>query len=188
MNSSDHELMHRWRTGDAAAFALLVRRWEDRLGLFVARLLGSRADVEDVCQEVFIRVLGARERYRSQGSFSTWLYRIALNVARDNRRRQKRQGPQALSLEHEVASPAHAPDAMLAQREAGELIDRALAAIPPDLREVLVLKHFGKLSFAETAAVLDLPVSTVKSRVQAALNQLRGELRRRGLGQQELEP
>lgn len=187
MNPTDHELMHHWRQGDAVAFAELVRRWEDRLGLFVARLLGPRADVEDLCQEVFIRVLGARDRYRSQGAFSTWLYRIALNVARDSRRRQKRRGFTQSLEGHDVASPSPGPDVALGRREVGQLVDEALDALPTDLREVLVLKHFGKLTFAETAAVLGLPTSTVKSRMQAALVRLRGELRRGGLDEQELE-
>jgi len=187
MNPTDHDLMHHWRQGDAVAFAELVRRWEDRLGLFVTRLLGPRADVDDLCQEVFIRVLGARERYRSEGSFSTWLYRIALNVARDSRRRQKRRGVTQSLAGHDVASPSAGPDEDLGRREVGRLVDEALDTLTTELREVLVLKHFGKLTFAETATVLGLPASTVKSRMQAALVRLRSELRRRGLHGEELE-
>jgi RNA polymerase sigma-70 factor, ECF subfamily len=181
MNPTDHELMHHWRQGDAVAFALLVRRWEDRLGLFVARLLGPRADVDDLCQEVFIRVLGARERYRGEGSFSTWLYRIALNVARDSRRRLSRRGVTQSLGGHDVASLSPGPDVALSRREKGQLVDESLDALTTELREVLVLKHFGELTFAETATVLGLPLSTVKSRMRAALERLGGELRRRGV-------
>jgi RNA polymerase sigma-70 factor (ECF subfamily) len=186
MTTTDHELMELSRQGNAAAFAELVRRWEDRIGAFVARLIGVGPEVEDVCQEVFVRVLVARERYRPDGAFSTWLYRIALNASRDSKRRAKLRAMQPLD---DVEPSARTPtaDQVAGARELERLVEAALDALAPELSEVLVLKHFGKLSFAETADVLGLPVSTVKSRMQQALDKLRGELRRRGVGERELE-
>lgn len=187
MTHSDHELMHRSRLGDAAAFDELVRRWESPIGRVVGRLLGTRAEVEDVCQEVFLRVLRAKDRYQESGAFSTWLYRIALNLARDTLRRRKRWSWLSLA-EVEVESPAAGASESIDRRELGQQVELALAALPDKLREVLVLKHFGQLTFAEIAIVTALPTSTVKSRVQNALERLRGELSRRGIDEQDLPP
>ncbi|MBI2825614.1 MAG: sigma-70 family RNA polymerase sigma factor [Planctomycetia bacterium] len=180
LDTSDHELMRRCRNGDAWAFEALVRRWQAPVGRMVSHLLGPAAEVDDLCQEVFVRILRARERYRPSHSFSTWLYRITLNVARDSRRRQERRPSQSL-VSHDARSPAPTPAEALARDELADTVAAAVAALPDELREVLVLKHFGRLSFSEVALATGLPLSTAKSRVQAALKQLRGELRRRGI-------
>jgi RNA polymerase sigma-70 factor (ECF subfamily) len=182
--ATDHDLMRRCRQGDAAAFELLVRRWQQPVGRIVSQLLGPRADVDDLCQEVFVRVLRARERYRPSHAFSTWMYRIALNVARDSRRRDARRPQQPLA-DHDVSSPAPLPADALVQHETADSVAAAVAALPESLREVLVLKHFGRLSFSEVAVATGLSLGTVKSRMQAAMKQLRGELRRRGLTDSE---
>jgi RNA polymerase sigma-70 factor (ECF subfamily) len=178
--ATDHDLMCRYRQGDAAAFELLVRRWQEPVGRIVSHLLGPRADVEDLCQEVFIRVLRARERYRPSYAFSTWMYRIALNVARDSRRRDSRRPHQPLA-DYDATSPAPRPADALARNETTDAVADAVAGLPAPLRDVLVLKHFGGLSFSEVAIATGLPLGTVKSRMLAALKHLRGELRRRGV-------
>ena len=178
--ATDHDLMHRTQCGDAVAFEELVRRWQHPVGRMVGHLLGPRADIDDLCQEVFLRVLRARERYHATYAFSTWVYRIALNVARDSRRREVRHPRESLG-ETDVASSASPPDAALAQHETAALVAAAVASLPDPLREVLVLKHFGKLSFNEVAVAAGLPLGTVKSRMQAAMKRLILELRRRGV-------
>jgi RNA polymerase sigma-70 factor (ECF subfamily) len=185
MTLSDHELMHRSRLGDPTAFDELVRRWENPIGRVVARLLGTGSEVEDVCQEVFLRVLRAKDRYQESGAFSTWLYRIALNLARDTLRRRKRWSWLPLA-DQELKSPAPPAAHDFDRRELGRQVELALAALPEPLREVLVLKHFGQLTLAEIALVAGLPTSTIKSRVQTALERLRSELARRGIDEQDL--
>src|SRR5436190_18269759 len=91
MGHDDPDLIQRWQRGDAPAFEALVRRWQTPVARFLARLVGRPDLVQDLCQEVFLRVHLARGRYRTDGAFSTWLYRIALNVARDALRRHRRQ-------------------------------------------------------------------------------------------------
>jgi RNA polymerase sigma factor (sigma-70 family) len=179
-DSNDHDLMSRCRQGDAVAFEEIVRRWEQPLGRMVGHLAGPGADVDDLCQEVFVRILRARERYRPSHSFSTWVYRIALNVARDNRRREVRRAQQALHA-HDQASAAPSPADAIEAQETAQIVDAAVRALPDALREVLVLKHFGKLSFVEVAEATDVPLGTVKSRMAVALRELRKELQRRGL-------
>jgi RNA polymerase sigma-70 factor (ECF subfamily) len=188
MAESDHELMQRCRRGDPAAFELLVRRWESSVMRIVAgiarrRTSGGVADVEDLSQEVFLRVLAARERYHNGCSFSTWLYRIAVNVARDaNRRSRTRQHV----LEHHRPERALDDAAEIAsRRETAREVAAALNTLPDKLREPLVLKQFADMTFAEVAEVLNLPASTVKSRVHAALIKLRVELERRGVVESE---
>src|SRR5690349_6670456 len=88
MEPSEAELMRRWQDGDTASFEEIVRRWQGRVGRLLARLAGPSA-APDLCQEVFLRLYGARARYREEGAFATWVYRIALNVARDAGRRRR---------------------------------------------------------------------------------------------------
>jgi RNA polymerase sigma-70 factor (ECF subfamily) len=111
------------------------------------------------------------------------MYRIALNVARDFRRRDQRRP--TVPFAQDVPSSAPTAAEQLARNETAESVAAAIATLPDPLREILVLKHFGKLSFNEISLATDLPPSTVKSRLLAALKQLRGELRRRGFSELE---
>src|SRR5207245_5028377 len=93
MGGDDADLMKRWQRGESAAFEALVRRWQDPLARFVARLLGPGEGVQDLCQEIFLRFYQAGPRYRENGAFAPWLYRIALNIVRDASRRGKHPQP-----------------------------------------------------------------------------------------------
>jgi RNA polymerase sigma-70 factor (ECF subfamily) len=190
MAESDHRLMHRCREGDDAAFEELVRRWESRVAGILGRLTANGvvpppADVDDMSQEVFLRVLTAARRYRDHYQFSTWLYQIVLNVARDSARRQRRRQKTLYNQRPLPQSPP--PVESAARKELQREISTALSTLPPQAREPLVLRHYGDLTFAEVAEVLGLPVSTVKSRVQSALLTLRAELQQRGIDHRELE-
>jgi RNA polymerase sigma-70 factor (ECF subfamily) len=185
VHPTDHELMRLTAEGDGEAFAVLVRRWERRVARVLAPLTQSAEDTEDLRQEVFIRVLTASERYRPCGEFSTWLFRIVLNLARDHARRTKRR-PQSMCGdqpdEHEAPPPGDA-----ARRELAEAIAASLDALPEELREIVVFKHYAQMSFAEMAEVLGAPASTLKSRMAVALRRLRAELARRGVRDAEVE-
>ncbi len=176
--------MRRSRSGDAGAFEELVHRWQGPVARLVGHFLGPTADVDDLCQEVFLRVLRNCERYEESHAFSTWVYRIALNVARDTRRHERRRPREPLAA-HDVPAMAASPEQNIERGETSEAVAAAIATLPEALREILVLKHFGKLTFAEVAATTGVPLGTVKSRMQSALNQLRGELRRRGISDAE---
>lgn len=185
MSESDHDLMHRTRLGDSAAFETLVRRWERPVCRVLARYAGDNGEVEDLAQEVFLRVYAARDRYRTKGTFSTWLFRIVLNAARSAYRR--RRSWQSLE-DQELPTTAASVDQAIQQAEQRRAVKAAICALPARLRDVLVLKQFGELTFAEVAQVTGLPASTVKSRVRAALERLRTELKRRGIDEQGIEP
>jgi RNA polymerase sigma-70 factor (ECF subfamily) len=183
---NDHDLMRRTAEGDGEAFAELVRRWDGRVVRVLAPLVACRSDLEDLRQEVFVRVLTHSGRYRPCGEFSTWLYRIVLNLARDCGRRRIRR-PQALN-EEPRAEDRHTPPWEAVRREALEAVAASLDALPPELREALVLKHHGGLTFAQMAEVLAEPASTLKSRVAAAHRRLRAELLLRGVRDAEVGP
>jgi RNA polymerase sigma-70 factor (ECF subfamily) len=184
MHGSDADLIARWQQGDAAAFAALVRRWQQPVGRFLARLAGPSDRVDDLCQEVFLRVYEAAGRYRETGAFSTWLYRIALNVARDAGRRRRRE---PVPLDDDPAGAGPAPEAVCAREELARLVARAVAELPDPLREVLVLRHYEGMSFEEIARLTGTPASTLKSRFAAALGRLRHRLPQLGCRQEDLD-
>ncbi len=177
MPPSDADLMRRWQRGDGAAFEALVRRWQGRIAALLGRLAGRDA-AADLCQETFLRVYQAGARYREEGGFATWLYRIALNVARDEGRRASRSN--RVILHHESAN-AGPPEDDVCRQETSQLVAEAIAALPDSLREVLILRHYEGLPFEQIARLTGTPASTLKSRFAAALNQLRVRLEKRGL-------
>jgi RNA polymerase sigma-70 factor (ECF subfamily) len=179
MNTSDHELLRKVGLGDAAAFESLVRRWEIPVGRVLRRLVPNECDVDDLRQEAFVRVLLGSRRYEPRCEFSTWLFQIVLNLARDAARRRKRN---LMSLEHcQPIGGNHDPRSEASRRELILVVESALQTLPEPLREILVLRHYAELSFERIADVLDAPASTIKSRGQLALEKLDAELRRRGV-------
>ncbi len=183
MDCDDANLMRRWQAGDAAAFEALVRRWEQPVARFLTRLAERPDRVADLCQEVFMRLYLAGPRYRETGAFSTWLYQIALNAARDAGRRRRHE-PASLAEQDEPAAPALA-EAICERRELAEQVTQLVAELPPPLREVLVLRHYEGLTFEEIGRVLATPPSTLKSRFALALARLRVRLRQRGWSPEE---
>lgn len=178
---SDEQAM--WRVqaeDDERAFAQLVRRWEEPLRRLCTRMLGDPHRGEDLTQEAFARVFARRKAYQPSARFSTWLWRIALNLCYDELRRLKRRGEESLDREDapvldEVQSwiaPMPAPDEALVAREQGELVRQAMLRLPEVYRSVLILRHYEDLKFREIAEVLELPEGTVKSRMAEALTQM----------------
>lgn len=170
----DAELMRRWQGGDAGAFADLVRRWQQPMARFLARLVGKPEQVADLCQEVFLRLCLKASQYREGGAFSTWLYQIALNAARDAGRRSRHSLPLG---NHEPPAPTPDGSAHCEQQELAEHVRQALTELPEPLRQVLVLRHYEDMSFEQMARVLRIPASTLKSRFALALTKLRGRLK-----------
>jgi RNA polymerase sigma-70 factor (ECF subfamily) len=182
MEPCDAELMRRWQGGQTAAFDEIVRRWQDRVGRLMARLAGADT-APDLCQDLFLRLYRAGPRYREQGAFTTWIYRMALNTARDAIRRRRDHH----SLGNHEPPSRTAPHDVLCRRETIEMVTRALEDLPPALREVLVLRHYEGLSFEDIARLTRTPASTLKSRFAVALTRLRAGLRDLGCGPEELE-
>jgi RNA polymerase sigma-70 factor (ECF subfamily) len=185
MGCSDAELIERWRQGDSGAFAALVRRWEQPVARFLTHLAAG-PEAADLCQEVFLRVYHALPGYREAGRFSTWLYRIALNVARDAGRR-RRHAPAPLA-NGDLPARTPPPEQVCQQKELARLVGRAVAELPEPLRLVLVLRHYEGLGFEEIARLTGTPASTLKSRFAAALARLRERLHLLSPDREEHQP
>jgi RNA polymerase sigma-70 factor (ECF subfamily) len=165
---------------DEGAFVQLVRRWEAPIQRLCTRMTGDAHRAQDLAQETFVRVFASRKEYRPEGKFSTWLWRIALNLCYDELRRQQRRGESLLDgvggethakLEAYVA-PEPSPDGALADRERNERVKNALMRLPERYRAVLTLRHYEGLKFHEISEVLGIPEGTVKSRMAEALARL----------------
>lgn len=173
---SDEELMLRAAAGEVAAFEALVLRWEGPLYNFLLRFAGEEDLALEVRQETFLKAFAARRRYRPTAKFSTWLYTIALNAARSELRkrgtRAKHIAVDAEELLRRVPDARGNPSQEAEREELAALIEEALAALPPEQREVVMLRHFGGLSFPQIAQVVGCPLSTAKSRMTYALARL----------------
>lgn len=171
--------LDRLRAGDAPAFEELVMTYQHRVFGVALRMLGSRAEAEEVAQEAFVRAHRALGEFRGDAKLSTWLYaitsRLCLNRLASGERRLTRQGEDAL-LRLSDAGPR--PDAALEQRELESALGRAIAELPEDRRIVVVLRDIEGLSYEEIAQVLELELGTVRSRLHRARADLKEKLER----------
>jgi RNA polymerase sigma-70 factor (ECF subfamily) len=181
---SDERLMLRFQAGDVRAFEDLVRRHRTPVFSFLLRLTGDRGRAEDLCQETFLRAVGAAERWEPRATFRTWLYAVARNQAYDEARRQAFRrtepldDPARAGAPSSDPSPEHAAEAALLRPK----LEAALAALPPEQREVFLLREHAGLRFHEIAEVTGVPENTVKSRMRYALEALRAKLEALGVG------
>lgn len=185
MESSDDQLMWRIQTqDDSQAFAELLGRWAPAVQRLCFRMIGDRHRAEDLTQETFTRIYARRKEYKAEAKFSTYLWRVALNLCYDELRRLQRRGESPLEEQPDDivgngwAVAEVSPDTALLKEERARLVREALLRLPDMLRAVVVLRHYESLKFREVAAVLGVPEGTVKSRMAEALNQLHRELTR----------
>jgi RNA polymerase sigma-70 factor, ECF subfamily len=186
--ATDEQAMWRVKMNDdAQAFARLVQRWEKPIQRLCTRMTGSSHQGEDLAQETFTRLFTRRKNYEPSRRFSTFLWRIALNLCYDELRKTNRRheffldeirpwrdgladGPE------EFVADEPAPDAVLADRERAATVRRALLELAEPYRVVVVLRHYEGLKFRQIAEVLDIPEGTVKSRMAEAMSQLNRRL------------
>jgi RNA polymerase sigma-70 factor (ECF subfamily) len=178
----DKSLIEACRAGNTEAFGFLVSRYQDRLYPTIFRLTGCAEEAHDLLQDAFLRAFEKLERFQGESSFYTWVYRIAVNLALSGRRRRR----PVLRLNHDVGGssldptydPAESdPSAPLERAERDRLIQDALNALAADHRAVVVMKEFDGLHYEEIAAMLGIPVGTVRSRLHRARCELRDRLR-----------
>jgi RNA polymerase sigma-70 factor (ECF subfamily) len=184
--ASDEQIIERAVTGDPDAFGVIVRRWERRIYALTYGMLGREEEARDATQETFIAAFRNLRGFRGEAKVSSWLHRIAVNQCITKQRRAKVRGETSLDEEEEngakFAAPAEATPAHAAEdSERTQLVRRAVRALPPELRQVVVMKEFEELTFQEIADALSLPLSTVKSRLYTAMKQLRMRLERSGV-------
>jgi RNA polymerase sigma-70 factor (ECF subfamily) len=183
--SIDQQLVSRVQKGDKAAFDLLVRKYQHRIAKLVSRYVHDRAEIEDVTQEAFIKAFRAIKGFRGESAFYTWLYRIAINTAKNYLVSLGRRLPivDIESEEADVAEPgtglrdANTPERQLLAEEIGRTVERVMAAMPEDLRTAITLREIDGLSYEEIAEVMDCPIGTVRSRIFRAREAIDKELR-----------
>lgn len=186
MNKSDADLMLEFQSGREEAFAELVERYKGRLLNFFYKLLWDRQLSEDCCQEVFCRVFRHKHSYVPSASFAAYIYRIGRNLWID-RYRSRKNAPRSVSLDSELGDSGHSVGSLFAGDErdpadAYEVQDEfarvrgALDTLAAELRETLILVKYQGLKYAEAAEVLGVPIGTVRSRIHAAIDQVRSAL------------
>ena len=179
--ATDEIIVERALTGDAEAFGELVHRWERRIFALTYGMLGREEDARDATQETFLAAFRNLRGFRGEAKVSSWLHRIAVNQCISRQRRSKVRSESALEEEHETsfATPfAHSPAHVVEGRQETAAVRRAINSLPVELRQVVVMKEFEELTFREIADALDLPLSTVKSRLYTALKQLQMRLQK----------
>jgi len=179
--ATDEIIVERALTGDAEAFGELVRRWERRIFALTYGMLGREEDARDATQETFLSAFRNLRNFRGEAKVSSWLHRIAVNQCISRQRRSKVRSESALDEEQESSfatplsySPAHVAEG----RQETAAVRCAINSLPVELRQVVVMKEFEELTFREIADALDLPLSTVKSRLYTALKQLQMRLQK----------
>jgi RNA polymerase sigma-70 factor (ECF subfamily) len=186
MTSTDEELVARSRGGDVESFNQLILRWERPIYALAYRVIGREDDARDVCQEAFMRAFRALPGFKGQAKFSSWLYRITLNLCRDWIRRQRRapvvqmsDGADLLDLAAERQASESIED-LAARRELTAAVEIAMALLPEEQRTAIILKEYHGMTFQEIADLQGCPLSTVKTRLYQGLVVLRRHLERNG--------
>jgi RNA polymerase sigma-70 factor (ECF subfamily) len=177
MRDDEKALVTRLRAGDEAAFREVVDACRDRILTVITRVAGSGADAEDLAQETFLKAFGAIDRFDGRSALYTWLYRIAVNTARDwNDHRRRRpavplEGPEGPI--HDPVADGPSPDDAAVRGEERAAVHRALARLPEPFRSTLVLREMEGLSYEEIAETLEVSIGTVESRIFRARSKLR---------------
>jgi RNA polymerase sigma-70 factor (ECF subfamily) len=186
MTWTDEDLVARSRGGDLESFNQLILRWERPIYALAYRVIGREEDARDVVQETFLRAFRALPGFKGQAKFSSWLYRIALNLCRDWIRRRRRsplvelpEGVDPVELATEAA-PAESIEELASRKELSEAVAEAMSLLPEEQRTAIILKEYHGMTFQEIADLQGCPLSTVKTRLYQGLAVLRRNLERSG--------
>ncbi|NCF52221.1 RNA polymerase sigma factor RpoE [Gammaproteobacteria bacterium] len=171
--STDKELVKRVQKGDKGAFDLLVLKYEHKIVNLVMRYVRDPEQALDIAQEAFIKAYRALPRFRGDSAFYTWLYRIAVNTAKNYLAAQRRrptdieldlQDPEQYGL-HAKLKETDTPEAVALSQELQDTLEHAIEALPDDLRTAIILRELDGMSYEEIAQTMDCPVGTVRSRI-----------------------
>lgn len=164
----ESECISRAQRGDVSAFSELVSRFQDRIYRFLVRLTRSQDDARDLTQETFLRAFQSLPRWTPDARFTTWLFRIARNLAFDLLRRHKRVEFVSLEEDATIVDTAQGPDDVLQTAQRLRLLEAALLRLPAEHREILLLREVEDMTYDDIADVLGLNLGTVKSRIARA--------------------
>ncbi len=180
---SDEDLIEKFQNGDLYAFDLIVKRYKNQLLNFVYRFLGNAEEAEDLVQETFLRVYRNRKAYQKVAKFSTWIYTIAGNLAKTELRKRKRRKFFSISdlgyneKDYDISDDAFNPEKDVDGRMKEEIIHREIEDLSPKFREVILLRDVQQLSYEEISQIVNIPLGTVKSRVNRGRLKLQERLK-----------
>lgn len=171
--TSDEDLMELFQSGKEQAFNTLVKRYKDRIHNFLYRYTHNHQDCEDLVQETFLRVFRSRHSYKRIARFSTWLYTIAINLAKTQHKKNQKMSTVSMHQDEDddngreivIEDGDLQPDQSLHQRLCVSEVEKALMQIPEEFREAVVLRDVQNLTYEEIMDITDLPMGTVKSRI-----------------------
>ena len=182
----DQQLVERAQRGDKHAFELLVIKYQRKLARLLSRFIRDPGEVEDVAQEAFIKAYRALPNFRGDSAFYTWIYRIALNTAKNYLVAQGRRAPTSTGLDVEEAEgfddgeqlrDINTPESLMMSRQVGDAVNEAMAVLPEDLRTAITLREIEGLSYEEIASIMNCPIGTVRSRIFRAREAIAEKLR-----------
>jgi RNA polymerase sigma-70 factor (ECF subfamily) len=182
----DAQLVERAQRGDKRAYELLVVKYQRKLGRLLSRFVRDPAEVEDVTQEAFIKAYRALPSFRGDSAFYTWLYRIAINTAKNYLVALGRRAPTSTGFDNAEAEnfedaeqlrDSNTPESELMGREIAATVNKAMDALPADLRTAITLREIEGMSYEEIANVMNCPIGTVRSRIFRARDAIAAELR-----------
>jgi RNA polymerase sigma-70 factor (ECF subfamily) len=171
--AADQALVERVQQGDKKAFDVLVLKYQHKVANLISRYIRDQAEVLDVTQEAFIKAYRALPKFRGDSAFYTWLYRVAINTAKNHLASQARRPP-GDDIEAEVAEQmdmgtalkeTDTPERLALQREIAETVQQAMDDLPTELRTAIMLRELEGLSYEEIAQAMDCPIGTVRSRI-----------------------
>jgi len=181
----EKRLIQRARGGDTEAMGLLIHRYQKHVYNLAYRLCGHYDDANDIAQEAFLRVFHSLNHFRGEANFSTWLYRIVTNVFLDERKKQRVRSHNSLeeymeledsTVARQIEDPSPGPEDAITAKERSDVIGAAVLSLPETQRVMIVLYHFQERSYEEIAEIMNMPIGTVKSRLNRARLALRNKL------------
>ncbi len=182
----DQELVERAQKGDKRAFELLVLKYQRKLARLLSRMVRDPAEIEDITQESFIKAYRALPQFRGESAFYTWLYRIAVNTAKNYLVARGRRAPTTTGFSSEEAEGFEdaellrdiaTPDAELQTKQIANAVNKAVEALPEELRTAITLREIEGLSYEEIAQMMDCPIGTVRSRIFRAREAIAEKIR-----------
>ncbi|MFO7892002.1 MAG: sigma-70 family RNA polymerase sigma factor [bacterium] len=180
---SDEELIERFQDGDSYAFEQLVYRYKDRLTNFVYNFLRNKVEAEDIVQETFLRLYRNKHSYKKIAKFSTWFYTIAANLAKTELRKRKRKSMLSISnmgiedKDYDIPDVSLSPEKKVDSNIKEKIIRDKIEKLPLKFREVVILRDIEQCTYEEICEILNIPIGTVKSRINRGRQKLQKELK-----------